>query len=267
MKSSWLSKISSVIFLTGMLTLAMPSSVFAGESMDPDDWSYTASIYLWGAGIGGTTSSGGNVDVSFSTIVENLDMGAMGSIEARKGKLSILSDLVYLNLGGQQGWTENVPVGPVNIPTAVNASFKLRSWIVNLAAGYNIKQTESTTLDIIAGVRYMSMGVDLNLDLSNVITSASKRISVSERNWDAFVGIKGTTQLNENWYTAYRFDIGGGDSDLTWHAFAGIGYKYDWGNLMLGYRHLHYDYSSKNIGVLFRDADFSGPVFGAQFNF
>ena len=128
-------------------------------------------------------------------------------------------------------------------------------------------QTETTSLDVIAGLRYTSMDVDLALDLTNVITTASARIAVSESNWDAFVGIKGSTKLSEKWDAMYRFDIGAGDSDLTWHAFAGLGYQFRWGKAVIGYRYLHYDFKADNLGVLMQDLDISGPILGAQFNF
>mgnify|MGYP000514801990 FL=1 len=162
---------------------------------------------------------------------------------------------------------ELVSVGNINIPTNVNAAVELKSWIFNIGAGYNVMQTETTSLDVIAGLRYTSMDVDLALDLTNVITTASARIAVSESNWDAFVGIKGSTKLSEKWDAMYRFDIGAGDSDLTWHAFAGLGYQFRWGKAVIGYRYLHYDFKADNLGVLMQDLDISGPILGAQFNF
>ncbi len=31
--------------------------------------------------------------------------------------------------------------------------------------------------------------------------------------------------LNQNWYLPFHFDVGTGDTNLTWQAFAGVGYK------------------------------------------
>jgi hypothetical protein len=62
-------------------SLAMASSLLMGggdiapvepvmpEVVVHDSWNYTASIYLWGAAIGGTTGDGQEVDIPFSTIV------------------------------------------------------------------------------------------------------------------------------------------------------------------------------------------------------
>ena len=131
MSRPWSLKQAVLIYLTGVMFFVFPISGIAMEQTASDgEWRYKASLYLWGAGIGGTSSSGGDVDVSFSDIIDNLDMAAMGAIEARKGKVSILADVIYLDLSASQGWTENVPVGNINIPTNVNAAVELKSWII-----------------------------------------------------------------------------------------------------------------------------------------
>ena len=60
------------------------------------------------------------------------------------------------------------------------------------------------------------------------------------------------------WY----FDIGAGDSDLTWTGMAGIGYHFDWGEVVLTYRYMDYDMGS---GSPIRDINFAGPMIGASF--
>ena len=85
MSRPWSLKQAVLIYLTGVMFFVFPISGIAMEQTASDgEWRYKASLYLWGAGIGGTSSSGGDVDVSFSDIIDNLDMAAMGAIEARK---------------------------------------------------------------------------------------------------------------------------------------------------------------------------------------
>lgn len=57
----------------------------ASPSIAQENWDFTGFIYLWGAGLGGETVTGNDVDVSFSDILDNLDFGLMGTLEARKG--------------------------------------------------------------------------------------------------------------------------------------------------------------------------------------
>ena len=83
--------------------------------------------------------------------------------------------------------------------------------------------------------------------------------------WDGIVGIRGVSELSDKWWLNYRFDIGTGDSDLTWNAVAQFGYAYDWGSLVVGYRYLHYDFDSDF--KLLKDLDVHGPLIGALFEF
>lgn len=52
--------------------------------------------------------------------------------------------------------------------------------------------------------------------------------------------------------------------DLTWQALVGVGYRWDWGDLVLAYHHPSYDMGSDK---LLQDTDFSGPALGVVFRF
>jgi len=64
------------------------ASITAGaeETALGDDWRYSASIYLWGAGIKGETAAGSVVDIGFDTLISNLNMAFMGAFEARRSQ-------------------------------------------------------------------------------------------------------------------------------------------------------------------------------------
>ncbi len=76
--------------------------------------------------------------------------------------------------------------------------------------------------------------------------------------------MRGVINLNEQWYVPYYADIGTGDSDLTWQALAGIGYRFSWGDIKLVYRYLSYDMDDDK---LLKDLDLSGPALGVVFRF
>ena len=88
-------------------------------------------------------------------------------------------------------------------------------------------------------------------------------ISPSVEFYDAVVGLRGAYNINENWFIPYAFDIGGGDSDLTWQALTSLGYRFDWGDVLLTYRYIHYD---KSDGLV-EDFDLYGPKIGVVFHF
>ena len=80
----------------------------------------------------------------------------------------------------------------------------------------------------------------------------------------AIVGVRGEIKLDDKWFMPYQADIGGGQSQLTWQAFLGVGYKYKWGEVVLGYRYLDYNFKS---GWLVEDLSFGGPLLGAKYHF
>jgi hypothetical protein len=60
----------------------------------------------------------------------------------------------------------------------------------------------------------------------------------------------------------YYLDVGTGESSLTWQALAGIGYSYQWGDLVAAWRHIDYDMKS---GKKIENMSFNGPSISAVF--
>jgi hypothetical protein len=235
------------------------------ESDDDDGWDHSLAIYLWGAGISGTTASGSSVDVDFGTITDNLNFGAMGSYMGRKGKWSMLADVIYLDLSGDKQFNLIPPEGP---GTGVNANvgLDLTSWVVSAAGGYNVYDREGTTTDLIFGVRYLDLSSDLFLDFSvgNPELNQSFDIPLSGDAWDAIVGARGDISLGDRWFLPWGANIGAGDSDLTWQAMAGIGFKASsWADIVLTYRYLKWEMDDGPIDNLV----ISGPLLGVIFRF
>jgi hypothetical protein len=65
---------------------------------------------------------------------------------------------------------------------------------------------------------------------------------------------------SSNWFIPYYADVGTGDSNLTWQAMLGLGYRFDWGHVTLAYRALGYDFNKDNT-----DLTLYGPGLGVGF--
>ena len=242
-----------------VLFMSMPGRVSAQEEAQGDKWQFGAELYLWMASIGGTATSGEDIDIDFDTIIDNLDMAFMGGLQAKKGKWSFMLDAIYLNASGDKSGTITVPIGPgVELP--VNASLELKNWIVFPYVGYNLVTTEKAQLDILGGARYLWMEADLGLSL--VAPPVSQTISDSGNVWDAIVGVRGKLILSENWYLPYHFDVGTGQTDFTWQAFAGIGYSFTSIDVVVAYRYLEWDFDDNDV---FDDMNVNGPLLGVRF--
>ncbi len=197
----------------------------------------------------------GSKDSDFSAI-DDLDAVFMASYEVRKDKWSFLTDVIYLGMSG--GETQGVGTSLVT-----GFEHDLTAWLLSFYGGYNVMDEGSSKLDIIAGMRYFSLDVDAIINLPGdrlPLIYMSPSVEV----YDAVIGVKGTYDINENWYIPYLFDIGAGDSDLTWQGQASIGYRFGWGDVLATYRYIHYE---KDGLRLIEDFDLYGPKVGVVFHF
>jgi hypothetical protein len=228
----------------------------AESSQQNNTWEHEISIYGWLAGIDGNVllDDGFQRDFTIDTseILDNLSMVFMGGYRGHYNRWSILADVVYMDVDG----SSDKPL----VLGAESVDLNISSWIINGGVGYDIIQSDSGTLAVIGGLRYLSLDVDLGLDILN---SPVARRSDSDGILDGIVGLGGNIELNENWFLPYHVDIGTGDSNFTWQAFAAIGYRFSWGDIRLGYRYLSYDFDD---GAM-EDLSINGPLLGVGFRF
>ncbi len=235
-----------------LCTCSMLLSSLTASANGDDRWKHSASVYLWGAGISGKQQNETDIDINFGDIIRELDFALMGTYEVRNNKWSFVNDLIYMDIGADDGAT--LPSGTVNV------DLQLKGLVISILAGYNISHSNQNTTDFIFGARYFDIDVDLDLTGNNNTVGASG----SETVFDAVIGVRGQLALNENWFMPYHFDVGTGQSDSTYQIIGGIGYKYNWGDLKFVYRHMEWNMDSDSS---IADINFSGPVLGAAFHF
>ena len=237
-----------------------------GQAADgSDDWSYSATIYLWAAGIQGQTAGGAEVDVGFDTLISNLNMAFMGAFEARRNQWSFGADLVYLNVGANDNGT--VPLRLASGATAdlnVAASIETTGWVLNVTGAYKLLNTEKASLDVLAGARYLDLDLDFDLGLAAGPYKVARTISASQITWDAILGVKGRLNLGGSWHLPYYLDLGTGESDFTWQAAGGVGYSFGQGDVTLLYRYAAWDFGS---GDALDNISFSGPLLAGTWRF
>ncbi len=241
-----------------VLIMAVISLPLAADQSTSDRWNYGAEIYLWGAGIGGTTQAGDDIDILFSDLLDNLDMALMTKLAARKNKWTLFTDIIYMDVSASQKGTANIIGRPVDTKTDVG----LESWIVTSGGGYAISESDTTRLDLHGGVRYLWMKNEMKFDLGEHV---SRKASGSEDIWDAIVGIRGNTRLNEKWYLTYYADMGAGESDITWQVAGAINYRFSKLDLTFGYRYLDWDFDEDT--PVYSDLNIDGPYAGVKFFF
>src|SRR5262245_44319509 len=99
----------------------------AADAPKKDEWQFILAPYLWGTSIDGTLEADGistDVDVSFSDIVDDLDIGALANFEARRNKLSITTDVIYMKVSSDGTRPVGSGIGPFppgSLATSVDA--------------------------------------------------------------------------------------------------------------------------------------------------
>jgi len=250
-----------------------PSYAIAQEISD--EWQFAATLYGWFPDIGGNTQfatgGGSSIDVDINTLLDHLKMTGQGSFEIQKGHWGAFSDVVYLDVGDSKSQTRGIEIGGQPLPGSIEASadFDLKSVIWTLAGSYRSLATPGATLDWHAGARLTSIKQDLSWEFTGTFgpiapppRTGSRKASVDQ--WDAIVGAKGHFAFGaeHNWVMPFYFDVGAGDSDLTWQAMLGLGYAFGWGDLGVAWRYL--DYDLKSDGPI-EELNFNGPAVGATF--
>lgn len=250
-----------------------PSCVVAQEISD--DWQFGATLYGWLPDIGGNAQlplgDGRPIAVDISTILDHLKMTAQGSFEIQKGHWGGFTDLVYLDVGESKTQSRGISIGDVPLPGSVNSAveFDLKSLIWTFGGSYRSVASESATVDWLAGARLASFKQTLEWEFSGTFgqiapppLTGTRRADVDQ--WDAIVGVKGrlTFGADNKWVMPFYFDVGAGDSDLTWQARLGFGYAFGWGDLGVAWRYLDYDTGSDGP---ITDLNMNGPAIGATF--
>lgn len=233
------------------IILLIPSG--AGAQSERGGWQYAVAPYLWASGMDGTLTIGDrheDIDVSFSDILDNLDMALMGHFEMKKDHWVLMSELIYVDLGQDEG----VAAG------TVTANIDLT--MIEAIGGYRV----SPAVALIGGARWVDMGASLRF------SGEMEQGAEAGESWiDPVVGVHVFAPLSDRWWITARGDVGGFGvgSELAWRAQADVGFKAS--NLIaivLGYQAIDIDYEKGNgLQLVGLDVLMSGPQLGVAFTF
>ena len=222
----------------------------AGDAADsPSDWQFGLAVYLWVPSVSGDLKHappdyGDDAEVDIGKIIDAIQMVFMGSFEVRKGAWSGFTDLLYIDMAGDRSKSVSLPDG--GSLTLADAELDFAAWVWTLAGAYTPWRSQHSRVDVLAGARLLAL--DTELRLSDIGPSGRELSrSGSPRLWDGIVGVKGRLGLNEHWFMPYYLDVGTGETDYTWQLSGGIGYGFDWGDIVLDYRHIQYGQSQNNL--------------------
>jgi hypothetical protein len=283
-------KATSARLLSASLWLLLSALILTAQAQTipraEPGWQFSVTPYAWVPSIDGTLRyqlpgqpgpDSADVGADSISVLEALNFAAMISAEARYQRYSVMTDFIYLDLGASGSKVRDVNFGgggstgvETNLDRGTESSLSGSLW--TLMGGYTVLQGDWGHADIVGGFRLFSLNSETNIRLAGDVTAPSgsasfnrnAKLSDSATLFDGVIGMRGRLGIGKGFYAPYAFDIGTGSSTLTWQASAGLGYQFSWGGVALGYRHLSYEQSSKN---LVQDLSFSGPFLALNFTF
>ena len=262
--------------LLAFLALAALSGTAAAQVTPSDRWTTRVTLYGFFPSVhaeGDFNTPDGDITIERTPndYLTNLQTTFMGAFEVRKHPWSFQGDFIYLNFGNLKSKMLNIS-GPggegIDVNVNTNLSTDLKGGLAQLAVGFAIANTETNTLDAIAGVRYMRLKTTVDWEFSGPVGTYPQRGSVEKTTdyVDGIVGFRGRFLVGTGgtWFVPWYMDAGTGTSRYTYQFMAGAGYRFGWGDVALAYRHLAYRFGDDH-GL--RDLAFSGPILGATFKF
>ena len=243
---------------SGSNSVASSTETLKPQGADPDKWQFQFTPYFWLAGINGRAGIGNldvDVDASITDSDVDLNFGLMGTFEARKNRLVILTDFQYSNLGTDRAT-------PRNLFSTASADFK--TFVLDPEVGYRLidNQEKGAFVDVLGGIRYWHLKSELTFN-AGLLPAVSLTRS---RDWvDGVAGIRGRKHLTPRLFLTGKADLGGGGSNLSYQLFGGVGVLFGKRFALIGgYRDLDVNYNKD--GFLF-DVALHGPIFGLGIKF
>jgi hypothetical protein len=217
-------------------------------------WHVSASPYLWLAGLDGNLTLASHeaaVHQSFGDIFSNLKFGVMGLTEVRRGRIGILTDLLFVRVGDQKA------VAVPQLPFPVNVTITTNTFTLTPELAYRVYSQKYFSADVLGGFRYYHLGADSNFN-AGPLGQAS--YSGSD-NWaDAVGGARFLLRPTPKIGAFLIGDAGGGGSSPTWQVVYGAGYRVTKRTTaQIGYRRLYFNREGGTPGL---DATQQGLVLG-----
>ena len=253
---------STLLVAGAALTPAMASA----EGAESGQWHYTLGIYGYMPQLNTQTQFPGasqiiDSELTFHQIVENLKMGFMGAGGAHNGTWGVFTEVLYLDLGGSTSKTRNFTVDNVTVPVQADVNVDVKATIWTLAGDYRVLDNPDWTVDLLGGFRMLELKARLNYSISNPLGATGGRKDASGTDWNGIIGAHGRYHFGDHkqWFVPFYLDAGTGQSQSTWQALAGIGYKFHWGDAIASWRYL--DFKGKSDKIV-QDLKLNGPMIG-----
>lgn len=248
---------ASAPLMAADLETSTPPAAVADQPLPPQ-WSFEVAPYFWAASLSGQVASfgasGANVDMNFAEILGDLDFSAMVAGEARYGRFSLTTELIYLKLSTDETTPLGILVSDIDLDSTTTAATAL--------AGYSVLERPNIRLDVLAGARLWSVENTLNF---NGGFFGGRSFNDSATWVDAMGGVRARFDFADRFYLTGTALAGGGSSNFGWDLMGGVGYEFSRHfSAFGGYRALGVDYQDGGFEF---DVTIQGPILGGVIRF
>jgi hypothetical protein len=268
-----------LVLVLSLASVAHAENTGAGAPApaSPPGWEFTLAPYLWGSGMEGTLRARGvssDVDVDFSDIWDALDVGVLAAFEARNGRLSLTTNLVYLKLSTDAerpvgAALPAIPPGSLEVDADVQTLiFEQRAaWELFSVAIHPEEDERRISLDVGPGLRvwWLDNELDVRVRPGLPLPAFSQSFEDSTDWIDLLVGARVRARPTERLALILSGDYGGfglgSSSDDTWSvaAFAAYDVSDHW-SVAVGWRTIQIDRDAVDLRL-------EGPLIGASYRF
>lgn len=241
----------------GILPLVLGVLAIPAQPVVASGWDYDLAMYVFALGMDGRTVVRGqeaDIDVSFSDILEDLEMSAAGHFQAAKrdSRWGYFGDVFFSSSG--RNFDNNL------------GEYDLDMIYLEGAGTYGL----GDNFQLLAGLRYTAL--DMTLDLRPPTDPPGPFRATGSQSWtDLMIGGRYRAAFGERWGFSARGDLAGfgisDSSDLTWNVvLLGSFNATSRIALILGYRWFDIDYENQDDRFVF-DLRQTGPIFAFNYSF
>jgi hypothetical protein len=260
----------------GMCLLASGTAASEDVNMYDGQWRAGITPYLWLPSLhgdlniplpgGGSTSA--QVQVNPSSYLSDLQFGFMAAGQVRKGDFAFIYDLIFADLSGHNSRVRTLhgPNGNIQLPIDVGVGSKVDSSIVTLGGSYTLAHSDQGNIDVFAAAAIADLRASANWSLAGPIGIFPQSGSVGQTTTftQGVFGVQGGLRISDDgkWYMPYEVDGRVGSNSSGWNGTIGVGYRFNWGDVILGFRNL---YLRTNDDKVLKNVRLIGPALGASF--
>jgi opacity protein-like surface antigen len=287
-------RVAATVAAFGMLSLATAARAQVANlpptQQSAAGWTFAITPYAWLPTVSTTYSYTGprgafsvtnTISAGVGDYISEINFGLMLGGEARYGRFTIMTDLVYANASittnNSHFSSVNLGLARIEIPRELQVSTgtRLATTVWSLAGGYTLLQGDWGNLDAVAGLRMLFIGATTNYQLASDILLPDQTVGLSRSGTlnlgvtkpEGIGGVTGRINIpNSKFYLPFYLDAGGGSVPFTWQVYGGVAWQpADWVDVSVGYRYLAFQGGSKTTGV--EEIRLRGVLLAGNFHF